>query len=362
LISFAAGYLLIMLPARRFWPLVHDTALAATISERRVSLVAGALVAIGIVAMVVQVRSVIAQYGLIGWLVDPLGVREAFMLSGWGALFQVNIIAPAVLVLRHRARGGRWDGWTVCLGLLVLISLLLANQKSALVKAGIVAIGAATVFATRIRLRTLVVACLILLVFFVGYARITSPYYHGDHRFYVRDGHIHLPRVLAPLGNPYHYMTSGYGNFQVFADDQEYLQGGRQTLRPLRYVWLRLQGSREIESHHGQLYTAPLYGNTMTYLRQFYADFGVAGPLILPAFLGAFVAWLFVEIVRRGRSWLAPCYGVALWCLFISFFSNHWIYFGTWLLATIALLAGLAMRRSADGQPAPISDSPAGDG
>jgi len=338
---FALGYaavLLALAPRRR--PLDEDR-LTAQLRPRALTVACVAATGGGLVATVVQTRAIIAQYGLIGFLANPLEVRDEFSLSGWGALFLLNALVPPLLVLRHRARGGRLDTLAVLLGLAAAVSLVAANQKQALIKAVIIGAVVATLWERRVRVRGVVLAGLLMLLFFVGYARVTSPYYHGDHRFYVRDGHVHLPTVLAPLGNPYHYIAQGFANLQVLADDQEWFTDGKQTLRPLRYLWVRVQGSHEIETHHGRYYYAPLFGNVHTYLRPLVGDGGIPLALLGSALLGMFAAWLYLEIVCGGRLWLAPCWGVAGWCLFISFFSNHWSYFGTLLLAAAALVLGV---------------------
>lgn len=338
---YLVGHSLMLIAAGKFWRPMADDAVVGSLNLKVLTTVCVLAAAGGLAATIAQVMSVIGKFGLIGFLASPLEVREEFTLSGWGALFLLNAILPTLLVLRYRRAGDRADWLTVILTTVAIISLLLANQKQALVKAGVMAATVATLSEQRIRFRTLVVAVSVMLLFFVGYARVTSPYYQGDHRFYVRDGHIHLPHALAPLGNPYHYLTSGYGNLQVLEDDLEYETEGRQTLRPVRYIWLRLQGTREIETHHGRYYYAPLFGNTHTYLAPFISDGGIPLALLASGLIGFFVAWIYVEIVWRGRAWLAPLYGVFGWCLFISFFNNHWTYFGTWILGALALAMGL---------------------
>ena len=335
------GHSLMLIAAGRFWRPMADDAVVQSINQKVLTTAIVVAAAGGLAATAAQVMSVVGKFGLIGFIASPLEVREEFTLSGWGALFLLNAIVPTLLVLRYRRAGDRADGLTIALATVAIVSLLLANQKQALVKAGVMAATVATLSEQRIRLRTLVAAVAVMLMFFVGYARVTSPYYHGDHRFYVRDGHIHLPHVLAPLGNPYHYLTSGYGNLQVLEDDLEFETAGRQSLRPLRYIWLRLQGTREIESHHGRYYYAPLFGNTHTYLAPFISDGGIPLALLASGLIGFLAAWIYVEIVWRGRVWLAPLYGVRGWCLFISFFNNHWTYFGTWILGALALVMGL---------------------
>jgi oligosaccharide repeat unit polymerase len=342
-LSFALGYILVLTVAKRFWKPLSDEKLAEHIDEKALTFTIVFVTSLGLIATFVQVSTVVATYGLIGFLSNPLEVREEFMLTGWGALYLLNALLPGLIILRHKKRGGKADRFTITMLIIVVVVLIIANQKQALVKAVVAASVMATLFEHHVKVRSLVVAALALLMFFVGYARVTSPYYEGDHRFYVRDGHIHLPQALAPLGNPYHYITSGFGNFQVFTDDLDYFKDGRQSMRPFRYLWLRLQGSREIESHHGRFYYAPLFGNTHTYLRQFYADGGVPGVLLLSCLLGIVCCLVFVEIVFRGRIWLAPIYGIIGWCLFISFFSNHWVYFGTWMLFSFALILGLCI-------------------
>lgn len=337
---FCVGYAIAMaaaVPRRR--PL-RDDDLTAQLHPRALTAVCLVATSLGLAATVVQTLSVIRQFGLIGFLANPLEVREEFSLSGWGALFLFNALVPGLLVLRHRARGGRVDTLAWLLGAAAIVSLVAANQKQALVKAVVIAATMATLWEGRIRFRSVVLAGLAMLLFFVGYARVTSPYYHGDHRFYVRDGHIHLPTVLAPLGNPYHYLASGFANLQVLMDDLEWETSGKQTLRPLRYVWIRTQGSHEIETHHGRYYYAPLFGNTHTYLRPFISDGGVGLALLGSLLLGLLVAWLYLEIVSGGKVWLAPAYGVIGWCLFISFFNSHWSYFATLLLLVLAVVLG----------------------
>jgi hypothetical protein len=338
---FAVGYAVVMLavmPRRRFVP---ESVLTARLRPGALTAACVLATAGGLAATIVQTRAVIAQFGLIGFLANPLEVREEFSLSGWGALFLFNAFVPGLLVLRHRARGGRIDALAVLMGLATVVSLVAANQKQALVKAVVMAAAMATPWERAIRVRTMALTAAAMLLFFIGYARVTSPYYHGDHRFYVRDGHIHLPAALAPLGNPYHYLVQGYANLQVLVDDLDHHTDGKQTLRPLRYLWARVQGSHEIESHHGRYYYAPLFGNTHTYLRPFVSDGGVPLALLGSLLLGLIAAWLYVEVVSGGRTWLAPAYGVVGWCLFISFFSNHWTYFATLLLFALAGVFGL---------------------
>lgn len=340
-LCFCIGYaIVVMAVAPRFRPL-DERALTARLRPGALTAACVIATAGGLAATVVQTMSVINQFGLIGFLVNPLEVREEFSLSGWGALFLFNALVPGLLVMRHRARGGRIDWLALMLGSAAVVSLVLANQKQALVKAVVMAATVATLWESRMRFRNVALAAATVLFFFVGYARVTSPYYHGDHRFYVRDGHIHLPAALAPLGNPYHYLASGFANLQVLADDLEYNTDGKQTLRPLRYLWIRAQGSHEIESHHGRYYYAPLFGNTHTYLRPYLSDGGVSLALLASALIGMGVAWLYLEIICRGRVWLAPAYGVAGWCLFISFFNNHWTYFASLLLFAMAAAFGI---------------------
>jgi hypothetical protein len=340
--TFVLGYLLVVLPYRRAFHAAGEARLLADLRAAPLTAIAVVLSLAGAVATLVQTRAVLREFGPLGFVLAPLAVREEFVRVGWGTLFECNLLVPAILVLRHQVLGRR-DRLTVILGVVAGVGLVLADQKQTVVKAGVIAGGAATLLEGRVRLRHLAVGALLLLGFFVGYARLTSPYYSGDHRFYVRDGHIHLPRALAPLGNPYHYVTSPFANFQVLVEDHDVRRHGLQTLRPLRYLWLRLQGTRDIETHHGRFYYAPLYGNTHTWLRQPYEDFGMAGVLGFPALVGLLCGWIFAEAALRGRVAVIPAYGVLGWCLFISFFSNHWVYFGTWVLAAIALLVGAAM-------------------
>lgn len=338
---FWIGYsIVVMAVVGRHAPL-SDEALIRRLRPQALTIACVLAAAVGLAATFVQTRAVIGRYGLIGFLANPIEVREEFSLSGWGALFLLNAIVLGLLVLRHRSRRGRVDWLTSILTATALLSLILANQKQAMVKAVMMAAAVATLWEGHVRFRSVAIAVVAMLVFFVGYARVTSPYYHGDHRFYVRDGHIRLPAILAPLGNPYHYLASGYGNLQVLVDDQEYLTDRKQSLRPLRYLWTRLQGSHEIESHHGRYYYAPLLGNTHTYLRPYVGDGGIPLALLASALLGMFVAWLYLEVVCGGKVWMAPAYGVVGWCLFISFFSNHWTYFGTLILLAVALVFGV---------------------
>jgi hypothetical protein len=337
---FCIGYAIVMMavvPRRRT---LGDAELTSHLHPKALTAACLLATAFGLAATVVQMRAVINQFGLIGFLANPLEVREEFSLSGWGALFLFNALVPGLLVLRHRARGGRVDTLAWLLGLAAVVSLVAANQKQALVKAVVIAASVATLWEGHVRLRSMAIAATAMLVFFVGYARLTSPYYSGDHRFYVRDGHIDLPAAMAPLGNPYHYLASGFANLQVLMDDLEWQTGGKQTLRPLRYVWIRAQGSHEIESHHGRYYYAPLFGNTHTYLRPFISDGGVPLALLGSLLIGLFVAWLYLEIVCGGKVWLAPAYGVIGWCLFISFFNSHWSYFATLLLLALSVFFG----------------------
>ncbi len=241
LLAFATGYFLFTLGISRFWAPLRGQCVATALPTCVLGRVALGACCIGVVAAAVEVRSVIANRGLIGFLIAPLAVREEFTLLGWGVIYQINALVPCLLVLRHRASGRRVDAFALVLGGAAMIALVLANQKQAIVKAVVMASIVATLFEDRIRMKYLVGACIGMLLFFIGYTRITSPYYFGDHRFYVRDGHIHLPQMLAPLGNPYHYMTSGYGNFTEYYHDLEHNTDGEQTARPMRYIWMRLK-------------------------------------------------------------------------------------------------------------------------
>jgi oligosaccharide repeat unit polymerase len=77
-----------------------------------------------------------------------------------------------------------------------------------------------------------------------------------------------------------------------------------------------------------------------TYLRPFYADFGLPGVVVFPFLIGLTTTWIYTVAVRTRRLTPMLLYSTVAWCVLIAFFSNHFIYTATMLMATFSILAG----------------------
>jgi oligosaccharide repeat unit polymerase len=329
--AFAAGCLIVP-PVRR-----DSTDSRLPWSKKRLFRATLVLFACGAVAAAINAASVVGLYGLSTYLQDPLVIREHFAQEGWAAVYVSNYITIAMLWLCWRVMPER--RWFLGPMLIIaVLSLVLAAQRRGFVTAVVVAF-VAQQFIARTSYRRLVAVTAVVVGFFIAYGLIKSPYYAGDWRFYVQSGTIRLPQSLAPLSSPLFYLTSSFPAFDAFANSNYEVPRG-ETFIAFVNLASKFDPSIEQPSNILESIDTPLKTNVYTYLRPFYADFGATGIVFFPFLIGLTTTWIYTVAVRTRCLTPMLLYSTVAWCVLIAFFSNHFIYTATMLMATFSILAG----------------------
>jgi hypothetical protein len=278
-----------------------------------------------------------------------LELRGGFYRSGIGLLYRCAG-AAAILACFHLLAVRRRRGWAVPLLLTAMGLTLLTLEKTFFIET-ILGVTVTSLIVTHppcitprrsaMRLAAVVVlTALVAMSFFVGYTNFKSPYYGGDHQFWVSDGYIRLPWGLRTLGNPLKYLTSGYIAFDQYLHHNaaEERGWGRESFNLLYVVAGKLYPI-EVPEWGEPFALTPLPTNVTTYLGRIYRDFGILGCLVLPFLMGICYQWVYRH-AARGDPLFLVLYGGGSWILFVSFFSFH--LFRTPFCITISYL-GIAM-------------------
>jgi len=97
----------------------------------------------------------------------------------------------------------------------------------------------------------------------------------------------------------YLYLTVNYGVLDQFLKkDEEKSSWGANTFAPV-YRALAKIGFDTYFPHYQRFYRTPANANTGTYLREFLADFGILGILIVPFFLGLAISHFWFSYQRK---------------------------------------------------------------
>ncbi len=308
-------------------------------SVRRLRLALWLCAVVGATAGAVQTMDVLPSFGWHGWLDDTLGIKNSYAQPGWQAVWVVNYLVPVLgLLLARNSDSTKHKIEAAFLGATATGFLLLAAQRRSIITALVI-----VVLGSRLKPRTkakvALVGAVVSVTFFVAYNAIKSPYYEGDWRYYVRDGAVSLPHELRWLSSPLFYATSGFAAFDAYVRRPRQDPGETfiAAIDLLNKVGPTITKPTNILEHT----YIPFPTNVYTYLRPFYGDFGAAGVILAPLFLGWLATWVYTRGKReRGVGWTLST-GVLGWCVCITFFSNHFVYMATLLMLATAVLVGL---------------------
>jgi hypothetical protein len=289
--------------------------------------------------------------------------QSEFYVTGLGYVHLLNALVPSLCIVylvgfREDRRHRRWS--VAIIGGLCCVLLLLTGKRNsfmaALGSAGLAYLTAKDGPTWR---EGAVLATAVLLVF-TGLAPFRLPNYSAMLRRVTMYRYGLLPRCWAkpPLSyllQPYGYWTANFVAFSRFIEHVEGLDWGWNSFGLLFLPVQKVIGLRVSPPplHYSGVVT-PFYVNTYTYLRELYADFGLAGCLLAPAGLG-FTATVLFQVARR-QTRFAAASGFMSWFVALSVRSNQLRYLGSWWLFFLAL--GVGIYSCGAGRPGRLSEGP----
>ncbi len=303
------------------------------------------LFSIGMVGFVVNTLSFVNSYGLSGMLTAWRSVRQEFGVEFFELPFAMNVlnVPLAYFYLRNFKKRRSIIFVMMIISLFVLPS---AFNKTNFIRAMVILFFVYAVTSQKkIPLKAFIAVGLVSLLFFMGYWYFS--YRRNPYTYYVEDQKFRLPKSISIIAQPYVYMTANFPAFQAMANDissLEYYRAtypwGYKTFFPFYVLLSKIDNSLSAKKIPGKFYNVPIPYNTYTYLRHFYSDFGAIGAIIFPFLIGLGSSFLFLQITKAGKIEYFLLYGVVGWCLFISFFSNHFSYLNVWYFCILSFLIG----------------------
>jgi oligosaccharide repeat unit polymerase len=99
--------------------------------------------------------------------------------------------------------------------------------------------------------------------------------------------------ILSP--SVYLYLSSNIGVLSKYVElEKEHATFGQNSLLPIYGVLARI-GLAERPDELAKGYFVPMWTNSATYLREFHADFGLAGIFLVPYLIGLLVTWCWFK-------------------------------------------------------------------
>jgi oligosaccharide repeat unit polymerase len=136
---------------------------------------------------------------------------------------------------------------------------------------------------------------------------------------------------------PYMYITESFASLQVYIDSQLPSTHGLMTfyptLRLLRAVDPTLRTPSSVVTEFVQV---PFDSNTFTWLQQFYDDFGTAGVVIGPWFIGVLTSFVYFRMLRTRSFYSTLVNGLFSYCAALSVFANHFTQGPAWYFLVVS--------------------------
>jgi hypothetical protein len=162
---------------------------------------------------------------------------------------------------------------------------------------------------------------------FVGYNQFLKP---GDFG-------VALPRYLKCLELPYLYITPNFYNLQNLLKLDLPPAFGVYTFLPVfQAVFLHKDMSQVLPVIPWPVLHKSWYG--MTYLANFYVDFGFAGLIVFPFLMGIGLTEVYLRIFQRPTVFGVIIYSIVAAVLMMSFLYNDFVKIQYWYFAAILLI------------------------
>jgi len=132
------------------------------------------------------------------------------------------------------------------------------------------------------------------------------------------------PRILRSFAGAYGYFTTPMTVYEKMRKDvKKYEHGINTFVSEIKIMNLLGMNFKFTETTKQKYYRNPIRCNVYTFLDAYYKDFGFPGIVILCFLQGVLVMFFYLKMKWLNQYHLFFLNAVFGWCLFISFFSNH---------------------------------------
>jgi oligosaccharide repeat unit polymerase len=179
------------------------------------------------------------------------------------------------------------------------------------------------------------------LAFFVAHTVFRSPYYGLDYKYYQESGTIRIPEKLAWMSGPYLNLTSGISALDYHLESSKLSEPdyGKNSFYFIMNVLNKIDEDYKLPQHHKRFVYVPVRTNVYTIMRSVYDDFSWFGVIGMLALYGFACKIVFINVMSGRMEWVMV-YGILCFASIMSFFSNHFAYIATWVIALWGLLIG----------------------
>lgn len=254
-----------------------------------------------------------------GYIDDPMSVRDKFTLQFVSYPWFFNVITPSLALLYAKLTNSNYWIMRFIIASSLLMLLLSFSRSLAMVSVCMMFFTANTFkLYQKIMRKALAFVAICLLLFTSFHVVFKDP--KSYEQLNQSDVVIKSLAYFSPI---YGYFTIGLSILKPYIDDVEDYDYGSNTFITFAKVFRLIDRDIKIPEVHGKWYSNPTRGNVYTYLGFYYRDFGLFGVLLLPFFQGILVMVPYMLMTRKGKYRYFLVNSYFLWCLLISFFSNH---------------------------------------
>lgn len=305
------------------------------LDRRRLERILKILFVLGIFGFLIQLAHLQSALGLSTFVEAPSEARELHSNVKYLGFFNLLNVANFAIALLYLCLYRRPQLWVVLIMLWAMATTFITTDRTRFFYMVIWSFYIIVYLYRRIRINprlamTAVAVLALLLGFFLLIAKVYKKQAFDDNLEYVNVGD-----ELAPLVDPYIYLTGSYPVLQAFLEDKREPDYGKNSFAPIVTLIQLVYPELERAELVGKFYRVPIELNACTYLEPFYKDFGFLGLIFGPLMLGLVCTWAYVWM--RQRKTLFSIYTTALlsFCVTISIFVNHFTQIATWFFIAI---------------------------
>ncbi len=321
-----------------FYPRKKHSAPSRLLSQRKLRKAVYWSFAIGLFGFLLLFLRIVAKYGFSAFIESPETIHSDFTLQFVGYFYLFNGITPVLAYLYIEKFQDRKALMWMLIGVSLFTLLFSASRTNTLRALVMIYLSLVYLSAIKANLRNIAVIGALAVTFFVGYHFYKNPYL-AERLAKTRNFE---PAELVVLAPTYGYIAAPFSVFEKRAESLREYEWGINTFntvaRFIKIVWPDMP-VRSLGQETEYLCN-PVCSNVFTYLDVYYRDFGVWGVYGLTFLQGILVAIFFANMKWRNRPELFMVNAVFGWCLFVSFFSNHFAKNSTIFFLLVAWLIG----------------------
>lgn len=296
------------------------------------------LFVLGVFGFVVQLAHLQLQVGLGTFLSSPGEARELHTNVKYVGFFNLLNVANFGLALMYLCLYKKPARWVLLIMLWAVATTFITTDRTRFFYMVIWSFYVVVYLYRHIRLNPRLIAVAVctfslLLGFFLLIAKVYKKQAFDDNMEFVKVG-----EELAPLVDPYIYLTGSYPVLQAFLEDKHQHTQGKYTFGPIVKVIELFYPELQRAELVGKFYRVPIELNACTYLEPFYKDFGVAGVVLGPLFLGFLTTLVYVWMRQRKTIFSVYTASLLSFCVTISIFVNHFTQIATWYFVVVGYL------------------------